>query len=178
MYSRIDQVKSCSLFFLEYQVILRTSSFNCIFFIVKNWKSLCQLHCCFLTFLNLSLCSAELFLRNGWPMKCVKPYVQVGSLSEILTIANLRHTANRIPACTESEFRFCWMNFCCSDNHCTTAPSLLWLVDNSTVVVYQFVIACEMIEIWLFCDWNWNLSILLNYFAIALLVSVIRLKCH
>ena len=117
MYSRIDQVKSCSLFFLEYQVILRTSSFNCIFFIVKNWKSLCQLHCCFLTFLNLSLCSAELFLRNGWPMKCVKPYVQVGSLSEILTIANLRHTANRIPACTESEFRFCWMNFCCCDNH-------------------------------------------------------------
>ena len=41
---------------------------------------------------------------------------------EILTIANLRHTASKVWACTESEFRFCWMKLCSSDNHYTTAP--------------------------------------------------------
>ena len=39
---------------------------------------------------------AELFLRNGWPTKGVKPYFQSGPLSEILTIANLRHAESKI----------------------------------------------------------------------------------
>ena len=30
----------------------------------------------------------ELFLRNGWPTKGVKPYFQLGPLSKIFTIAN------------------------------------------------------------------------------------------
>ena len=38
----------------------------------------------------------ELFLWYGWPTKGVKPYFQPGPLSEILTIANLRHAASRI----------------------------------------------------------------------------------
>ena len=37
----------------------------------------------------------ELFLRNGWPTKGVKPYFHLGPLSKIFTIANLRHAANR-----------------------------------------------------------------------------------
>ena len=36
----------------------------------------------------------ELFLRNGWPTKDV--HFQLGSLSEILTIVNVQHTAGRI----------------------------------------------------------------------------------
>ena len=38
----------------------------------------------------------ELFLWNGWPMKGVKPYFQLGPLSEILTIIYLRLAASRI----------------------------------------------------------------------------------
>ena len=38
----------------------------------------------------------ELFLRNGWATKDVYPYFQPGTLSEILTISNLRHAPNRI----------------------------------------------------------------------------------
>ena len=38
----------------------------------------------------------ELFLWNGSPTKGIKPYFQPGPLSEILTVANLRHAARRI----------------------------------------------------------------------------------
>ena len=41
--------------------------------------------------------------------------------SRDLTIANLRHTASRVWACAEPEFRLCWMKLCSSDNRCTTA---------------------------------------------------------
>ena len=45
------------------------------------------------------------------------PYFQPGPLSEILTIANLRHAASRVWTCAESEFRLYWMKLCSSDNH-------------------------------------------------------------
>ena len=64
----------------------------------------------------------ELFLRNGWPKKGVKSYFQPGLLSEILTIANLWYTANRILTCAEPGFRLCWMKLDSSNNHYTTAP--------------------------------------------------------
>ena len=35
------------------------------------------------------------------------PYFQLGPLSEILTIANLRDVASGIQTCTEPEFRLC-----------------------------------------------------------------------
>ena len=54
--------------------------------------------------------------------KASTPYFQRGPLSEILTIANLRHAANRAWTCTEYNFRPCWMKLCISDNHYTTAP--------------------------------------------------------
>ena len=54
-----------------------------------------ELNCCFFC------------VVYGWPMKGVKPYFQPGLLSEILTIANLRHAASRISTCAEPEFRLC-----------------------------------------------------------------------
>ena len=63
----------------------------------------------------------ELFLSYGWLMKGVEPYFQPGPLSEILTIANLRHSTSRIWTRAEPEFRLCWMKLCNSDNHSTTA---------------------------------------------------------
>ena len=63
----------------------------------------------------------ELFLWYGWPTKGVQPYFQLGLLSEILTIANLRHAASRIWTCAEPELRLSWMKLCRSDNHYTTA---------------------------------------------------------
>ena len=38
-------------------------------------------------------------------------------MSEILTIANLRHATSRAWTCAEPEIRLCWMNLCSSDNH-------------------------------------------------------------
>ena len=60
--------------------------------------------------------SYELFLRNGWPAKGVKLYFQPRPLSEILTIANLWHTASKTWTWVESEFRLCWMKLCSSYN--------------------------------------------------------------
>ena len=51
----------------------------------------------------------ELFLRNGWPTKGIKPYFQLGTQLEIFTIANLRHAASSIWTRAYSEFRLCWM---------------------------------------------------------------------
>ena len=45
-----------------------------------------------------------------------------GLLSEILTIANLRHTASKILNSAEPEFRLSWMKLCSSDNPYATAP--------------------------------------------------------
>ena len=73
----------------------------------------------------------ELFLWYGWPAKGVWPYFQLGPLSGVLTIANLRHTASRVWTCAEPEFRFSWMKLCSSDNHYTTAPQhQAWLTNN------------------------------------------------
>ena len=64
----------------------------------------------------------ELFLWYGWPTKDVQPYFHRGLLSEILTIANLRHVASRIWTCAEPEFRLSWIKLCGSNSHYTTAP--------------------------------------------------------
>ena len=53
----------------------------------------------------------KLFLWYGWPAKGIKPYFQVGPLSDIHIIANLLHIASRTWTCTEPRFRFCWMNY-------------------------------------------------------------------
>ena len=52
-------------------------------------------------------------------------YNQPRPLSEILTIANLRHAVSRIWTCAETEFRLSWMKLCSSDNHYTTAPWMM-----------------------------------------------------
>ena len=61
------------------------------------------------------------FLQNGRLTKCVKPYFQQGSMSGIVTIINLQHTANRIWICAEFEIRVCWIKLCWSNNHYATA---------------------------------------------------------
>ena len=59
----------------------------------------------------------ELFLLYDYATKAVKPYIQLGPLSEILTITNLRHNAIRTWTCAETEFRFCWKKLCSSDTN-------------------------------------------------------------
>ena len=112
-------------------------------------------------FLNFFLWWIELYLQNGWPTKGVKPYFPAGYLSKVVTIANLRHTGNRISTCAESELRSRWMKLRGSENH----------------YINQFV-NLSIIEVRLFHDWNLDLSVLLNYFSIALPVSMLRFKCH
>ena len=48
--------------------------------------------------------------------KGAKPYFQLGSLSEILPIKNLRQATSRIWTCAEAEFRLYWRKLCSSDN--------------------------------------------------------------
>ena len=79
----------------------------------------------------------ELFLWYDWPTKSVEPYFQPWPLSEILTIANLRHASRRVWACAEPEFRLSWMKFCSSDNHYTTAPHDKYLVQDLNLNVYK-----------------------------------------
>ena len=79
----------------------------------------------------------ELFLWYDWPTKSVEPYFQPWPLSEILTIANLRHASRRVWACAEPEFRLSWMKFCSSDNHYTTAPLDKYLVQDLNLNVYK-----------------------------------------
>ena len=62
----------------------------------------------------------ELLLWYGRPRKGVQAYFQLGTLSEILTTANLQHTTSRIWIGTEPEFRLCWMKLSSSDHHTTT----------------------------------------------------------
>ena len=50
----------------------------------------------------------ELFSWYGWSTKGVLSYFQPAPLSEILTIASLRHVASRIWTCLESELRLSW----------------------------------------------------------------------
>ena len=52
--------------------------------------------------------------------------VLVGPLSEIFTITDLRHAASRVWTCPEPEFRLSWMKLCCSNNHYTTAPLMIF----------------------------------------------------
>ena len=66
-----------------------------------------------------------------------EPYFQLGPLSEILTIANLRHAASRIWACAEPEFRFSWMKLCSSDNHYTRAPLSNQWIDLIETYAYR-----------------------------------------
>ena len=57
----------------------------------------------------------ELFLRNSWLMRDVKPFFQPTPQSEVLTIENPWHAANNIWTCTEPAFRLCWIKFGNSD---------------------------------------------------------------
>ena len=66
----------------------------------------------------------ELFLRYSWSTKNVYVLFPAGPLSEFFAIANLRHASSRIWTCAESEFRFCWMKLCRSDNRNITAPQV------------------------------------------------------
>ena len=88
-------------------------------------------------------------------------------LSEILTNANLWHTANRIWTCREPEFRFSWMKLCSSDKHytthratiiTTTAPALCGVLGTSLLLcLYRLLVS-----------FVWSLCILLYKFMLIL----------
>ena len=71
------------------------------------------------------------------------PYFQPRPLSEILTIANLRHTASRIWTCAEPEFRLRRIKLCSSNNHYTistcyrTLLSAIWEIFSEFLIFYN-----------------------------------------
>ena len=100
----------------------------------------------------------ELLLWYGWLIKGVQHYFQLGPFSEILTIVNLRHAANRVWTWAEPEFRLGWTKLCNSDNRYTTAAQLgspvtsdtsfleteIWRtfveVENNTLQIYYLTV--------------------------------------
>ena len=61
------------------------------------------------------------------------------TLSEILTNANLWHTASRIWTCAEPEFRLSWMKLCSSDNHYTTAPQVSVVRTRFSLRIFEII---------------------------------------
>ena len=88
-----------------------------------------------------------------------------GRLSEILTIANVRHPATRIWTCTEPEFRLSGMKLCSSDNCYTVAPHG---ENNSwSPKIFATVVGLGMLDTlafsWIIYDWfNWFLTNILT----------------
>ena len=82
--------------------------------------------------------SRRIFFRYDWPKNGVKPYLQVGPLSKILTFGNLRHAASRIWICTETWLRLFWIEFSGNENHFTTAP-LLWSTKSWSTKLWLLV---------------------------------------
>ena len=73
--------------------------------------------------------------------------------SEIFTIANVRHAASKVWTCAEPEFRLSWMKLCGIDNHYTTTPLLLMLLQF--LVIAQKVYPrnpsnCTILDRWVF----------------------------
>ena len=64
----------------------------------------------------------ELFLQNGWPTKGVNALFPAETIQRF-SPSQIPDTTNRVWTCVESDFRLCWMEFCSSDNHYTTAWS-------------------------------------------------------
>ena len=71
------------------------------YYLVAGWSFMMMMDC---------------FCRMIDQWKVFTSYFQLRPLTEILTIANLWHTVSRVWTCAESEFRFCWMKLCSSDN--------------------------------------------------------------
>ena len=106
---------------------LRWEPENCFITLLQLLRSFKSFHISFSLLTSINTYNNDddndkLFLWYGWPTKSAWPYFQPGPLSEILTIANLRHTASRIWTCADLEFRLCWIKLYSSDNHYTTAP--------------------------------------------------------
>ena len=57
----------------------------------------------------------ELFFWHGWLKKRLETYFQPERLSQVLTVVNLWHTANKIWTYAESEFRLFWIKLHCTD---------------------------------------------------------------
>ena len=117
----------------------------------------------------------ELILWIGWPTKDVKPCFQLEPLSEILTIKNLHHIANRIWIYAEPEFRLFWRELSSSDNHYTTAlqlseqicPKRVFPVENGKSEHHYWILNIRMSEL------NWIESLYWQKIHPVYLVHVI-----
>ena len=87
----------------------------------------------------------ELFLRNGWPTKGIKPCFQPGSMSKILAIASLQYTASSIWTCPEPELGLSLMKLCSSDNYYSTATQQ---PSNNEIITRTSINIRSSITIW------------------------------
>ena len=87
----------------------------------------------------------ELFLRNGWPTKGIKPCFQPGPMSKILAIASLQYTASSIWTCPEPELGLSLMKLCSSDNYYSTATQQ---PSNNEIIIRTSINIRSSITIW------------------------------
>ena len=110
----------------------------------------------------------ELFLRNGWRAKGVKPYFQPGPLLKILTIASLQHAAGRIWTCAEPEHHILFSDSKFLTNFCSKAYFFLIIVLQDFFKLNNWFrrkgFALPFLKLWwfiltfaeLFCTCHWN----------------------
>ena len=76
----------------------------------------------------------ELFLSYGWPRKDIYRSFHLALLSEILTIANLRHATSRVWTCAEPEFRLGWMKLRISDKQ--RRHNVILILFTDVILIY------------------------------------------
>ena len=87
----------------------------------------------------------KLFLWYRWPTKGVSPYFHPGPLSEILIIANLRHTASRIWMKLVE-----WSCVVVITTTYTTAPHLLMLIEIRIAYMVKYNSATPIVTSYLY----------------------------
>ena len=104
------QRRCCGVFNISPARIQESNQHNNQVFLLKTLTMFLHawLYCAYLVFLMMLMmmdCFCGMVDRR-------KAYFQPGPLSEILTIANLRHAASRFWTCAEPEFRLSRINSC------------------------------------------------------------------
>ena len=113
----------------------------------------------------------ELVLLYGWLKRgTLTYYFQPRPLSEILTTANLWHSASRVWTCPEPEFKLSWMKLCSSDNNYSTVPQSSVVPQHHSIMI-GYILLCMMCWFWAFSCWYIQI-VMVGIFKITFVLNV------
>ena len=112
----------------------------------------------------------ELVLWYGWLKKGTWTYFQPGPLSEILTTADLWHSASRFWTCPGPKFKLSWMKLYSSDNNYTTVPQSSVVPQHHSITI-GYIFLCMMCWFWAFSCWYIQ-TVMVGIFKITFVLNV------